>query len=401
MTVSRPTDVLVTGIGLVSSAGEGAAAHLAYLDDPDTVPRLDGDSYAPYVIHPLAAVDMSRQIPKKSDLRQMEPWQRIGVYAAGLALEDAGIARDPVQLAQTHLVVAAGSGERDTSVDAKLLEALAARGDTEVLAKEILPTALRPTLFLAQLSNLLAGNISIVHNVTASSRTFMGEEMAGLSAVENAVRRISAGQADLVLVGGALNAERHDLLLGYELGCNLWAHPFESVWQRRDAGGGFVPGSAGAFLVLESREHADARSARAYARIDAVSTGRARRENPGEIRAALASHFDQISPEVPSEPIAVFSGASGVEPATAEELGFLNDLRESRIVPAIRAYGSRFGHTVEAHFPLGVALAALALHRGTSSRRLQMAPPSATSTARSSMRWSPASATGVARRSRS
>ena len=35
---------------------------------------------------------------------------------------------------------------------------------------------LRPTLFLAQLSNLLAGNISIVHGVTGSSRTFMGEE---------------------------------------------------------------------------------------------------------------------------------------------------------------------------------------------------------------------------------
>ncbi|MFX6269903.1 beta-ketoacyl synthase N-terminal-like domain-containing protein, partial [Acinetobacter baumannii] len=90
----------------------------------------------------------------------------------------------------------------------------------------------RPTLFLAQLSNLLAGNISIIHNVTASSRTFMGEEMAGLSAIENAVRRVQAGQADVVLVGGALNAERADLLLGYELGHNLWAHPFLPVWQR-------------------------------------------------------------------------------------------------------------------------------------------------------------------------
>ena len=41
---------------------------------------------------------------------------------------------------------------------------------------------LRPTLFLAQLSNLLAGNISIVHGVTGSSRTFMGEEAAGVDA---------------------------------------------------------------------------------------------------------------------------------------------------------------------------------------------------------------------------
>ena len=36
---------------------------------------------------------------------------------------------------------------------------------------------LRPTLFLAQLSNLLAGNIAIVHGVCGTSRTFMGEEV--------------------------------------------------------------------------------------------------------------------------------------------------------------------------------------------------------------------------------
>ena len=30
------------------------------------------------------------QIPKKSDQRQMEPWQRLGIYAAGLALDAAG-----------------------------------------------------------------------------------------------------------------------------------------------------------------------------------------------------------------------------------------------------------------------------------------------------------------------
>ena len=47
---------------------------------------------------------------------------------------------------------------------------------------------LRPTLFLAQLSNLLAGNISIVHGVTGSSRTFMGEEAAGVDAVRIALR---------------------------------------------------------------------------------------------------------------------------------------------------------------------------------------------------------------------
>src|SRR5690606_40064028 len=47
---------------------------------------------------------------------------------------------------------------------------------------ERLMSDLRPTLFLAQLSNLLAGNIAIVHGVTGCSRTFMGEEASGVDA---------------------------------------------------------------------------------------------------------------------------------------------------------------------------------------------------------------------------
>lgn len=361
---SKSTDVWVTGIGLMSAAGEGTAAHLAFFDDPGRGPLVDEAGFAPYPVHRMAEIDMTRQIPKKSDLKQMETWQRIGVYAAGLALADAGIAQNPELLSRTHLVVAAGSGERDAAVDAKVLDTIAALGDTQFSAKEILPTALRPTLFLAQLSNLLAGNISIVHNVTASSRTFMGEEMAGLSAVENAVRRISAGQTELVLVGGALNAERKDLLLGYELGRNLWPHPYAPVWNRNDQGGGFIPGSAGAFLVLEARPHAEARGVRAYARIDAVVTDRAERNESGDIRASLSQLFTRIAGNVAPTPIGVLSGASGVQGPTEEEQAFLGDLGARDFTPAVRAFGSRLGHTVEAQFPLGLALAALALGRG-------------------------------------
>jgi len=54
---------------------------------------------------------------------------------------------------------------------------------------------LRPTLFLAQLSNLLAGNISIVHGVTGSSRTFMGEEQSGVDAVRIAHARFRPARA--------------------------------------------------------------------------------------------------------------------------------------------------------------------------------------------------------------
>jgi 3-oxoacyl-[acyl-carrier-protein] synthase II len=350
-------DVLITGVGLASSLGADAQDHVARLADAISGCVVEETRFAPYCVHPLVPVDFNRQIAKKSDLKQMETWQRIGVYAAGLALADADVAKNLELLEHTHLVVAAGSGERDIAVDCEVLDKLSCEEDSTVLAKQVLPSALRPTLFLAQLSNMLAGNISIVHGVTGSSRTFMGEEMAGLAAIENAYRRIAAGQTDLVLVGGALNAEREDLLLNFELGHNLWRGPYAPVWDRARAGGGLILGSVGAFLVLEAREHALARGASAYARLVDVVTGRCDRGN-GSTTGSLTRLYERLR-NAPKGPLCVLSGASGAEPETSQESEFIRTLPHSSAETVVRAFGSAFGHSVEAQFPAGLALAAL------------------------------------------
>ncbi len=51
----------------------------------------------------------------------MEPWQRYGTYAAGAALEDAGVKGDAAILSKMHLIVACGGGERDYAVDGQIL----------------------------------------------------------------------------------------------------------------------------------------------------------------------------------------------------------------------------------------------------------------------------------------
>jgi len=83
------------------------------------------------------------------------------------------------------MIVAAGGGERDIGVDIAILKADANGNSAPGFLNERLMSDLRPTLFLAQLSNLLAGNIAIVHGVTGSSRTFMGEEAAGVDAARS------------------------------------------------------------------------------------------------------------------------------------------------------------------------------------------------------------------------
>ena len=175
------------------------------------------------------------------------------------------------------MIVAAGGGERDYAVDPAILSALPSAADPGVFLNEHLLSDLRPTLFLAQLSNLLAGNISIVHGVVGSSRTFMGEEASGTDAVRIACARIAANQGELFLVGGSYNAQRPDVLLHYEMGQLLWKHPFAGVWERQSRGGGMVLGTLGCFLVIESREHAEARGATPLGHIASIATDRSRR----------------------------------------------------------------------------------------------------------------------------
>ncbi len=357
MTAER--DALITGIGLVSCLGEGPDAHWSALNAPGGFsPVVDAARFAPYVVHPIAALAFDQQIPKRGDQRQMEGWQRIGVHAAGLALDSAGVKGNAALLGRMDMIVAAGGGERDYAADEAILSDLRGSNDPAGDLNARLQSDLRPTLFLAQLSNLLAGNISIVHGVVGSSRTFMGEEAAGTDAVRIASARIAAGQGDIFLVGGSYNAERPDILLLFELGCQLWKRPFLPAWARQREGGGLIPGSVGCFLVIESRAHATARGVAPIARIAAVATDRSRRR-PGEATRNAERQLSAILPSRSDAGTAVISCACGLHAVTTEEAAFLAGLG----LP-VRCITTALGHPVEASFLAGLALAATAVRRG-------------------------------------
>jgi 3-oxoacyl-[acyl-carrier-protein] synthase II len=350
-----PREAWITGIGIVSCLGEGADAHWQGLSERRV--NVDAETFAPHLVHPLAPLDLDKQIPKKGDQRQMEAWQRIGTYAAGLALADAGVKGNAELLAHMDMIVAAAGGERDIAVDGAILSNKGKAANPGAFLNERLMSDLRPTLFLAQLSNLLAGNISIVHGVTGSSRTFMGEEAAGVDAVRIALARIAAGQSELALVGGSHNGEREESLLLYDAGGHMLRGAFRPVWERTTSAG-MVLGSLGAFLVLEARGHAQARGAKPLARLSGVLSERSSRP-AGATTAALARMWQSLRARSAAGRTAVISGATGAEPATGEERAWLETLPG---VP-VRATGSVLGHGFEPQFAMNIALATLALGR--------------------------------------
>ncbi len=354
--MTSSNEVWITGIGLLSSLGEGCDAHWDALGNTPVADAVfDKVNFAPYSVHPLSEPDWASQISRR-DKRQMEPWQQIGTYSAGLALDDAGLKGNEELCSTMDMIVAAGGGERDIETDSAILEDGLKTNDRVSLVNERLSNDLRPTLFLAQLSNLLAGNISIVHKVTGSSRTFMGEESAGISAIENAVGRIRAGQSDHMLVGGAYNGERKDMMLTIELGQHLWSQNPCGVAERANSGkGGIMLGSVGVFLVLESSKHAQARGKTPYARIDAVKADHGpRTQGAATARGKAMRNSLNLDDSTP-----VLSGASALGDIYREEMAVVGDKAP------VRCFGTKFGHSMEAHFPLGVALAALSLSRGS------------------------------------
>lgn len=355
---SGPREVWITGIGILSCLGEGAAAHWQKLMQAQ--PSADMVTFAPFVVHPLATINFDAQIPKKGDQRQMENWQRIGTYAAGLALDSAGVKGNTDILSRMDLIVAAGGGERDLTVDSNILTGIRNAANPAAFLNERLMSDLRPTLFLAQLSNLLAGNISIVHGVTGSSRTFMGEESAGIDAVRIAHARIGAGQSDIALVGGSYNGERPDLLMLYEFATLALKHKYAPVWERGDGKGGFALASLGAFLVIEARDHAEKRGVKPLGRLTSVVSDRANRE-PGTVTQTLLRLWDGIRSRIDARHAAVLSGATGADPATTEERVFLDAHGDL----AVRATGSYLGHGLEPQFAMNIALATVALGHGS------------------------------------
>jgi 3-oxoacyl-[acyl-carrier-protein] synthase II len=374
--MAEPREAWITGIGIVSCLGEGPQAHWDRLLECN--PKADTETYAPYPVHAIAPINLDLQIPKKGDQRQMEGWQRIGTYAAGLALDSAGVKGSQDILSRMDMIVAAGGGERDIAVDSAILTGLPKAPDPETYLNERLMSDLRPTLFLAQLSNLLAGNISLVHGVTGSSRTFMGEEAAGVDAVRISRARILGGSSDIVLVGGAYNAERIDVVLHFVTGQCLWRGDSLGIWERAAKGGGMQLGTFGAFLVLEEKAHAIARGAKPLGRLSTILSDHIRRE-PGAVTSTLEEFWSELGPAVGAER-AVISGASGLNPATTEEREFF--AKHPNL--AVRATGTYLGHGAEPQFPMNIALACIALGQGkfippcdtTGIERVMDEPPS-------------------------
>jgi 3-oxoacyl-[acyl-carrier-protein] synthase II len=79
------------------------------------------------------------------------------------------------------------------------------------------------------------------------------------------------------------------------------------------------------------------------------------------VTQALSRLWEGLGGRIDESHAAVLSGATGANPATAEERDFFDGHRDL----AVRATGSYLGHGLEAQFAMNLALATVALDRGS------------------------------------
>src|SRR5207237_8931832 len=107
--------------------------------------------------------------------------------------------------------------------------------------------------------------------------------------------------------------------------------------------------SIGAFLVLEAQTHAQARGARAIARLGPVLSEGLRR-GPVAVRETLGRMWQGLPAEKNSDRTGIISGATGAEPATGEKRAWLKTVLQ---IP-VRATGSYVGQGFEPQFAMNV-----------------------------------------------
>lgn len=253
--------VVVTGMGMVTPVGltvsESWQNILNGVSGVGSVEGFDTTDYPTKIWAKVKNLDIEAHISAK-DARKMEPFTQFGVIAAQEAMKDSGLEIDEALSLRAGVAVGAGIGGIQTITNN--FERLTQGG----------PRKVSPFFIPAGIINMLAGQISIEHNLKGPNIAVVTACTTGTHNIGLAARMIAFGDADIMVSGGAEMTNLPLCLAGFSAVRSLSKRNDEPEkasrpWDRdRD---GFVMGEGAGILVLEEYEHAKARNARIYAEL--------------------------------------------------------------------------------------------------------------------------------------
>ncbi|RKD34402.1 beta-ketoacyl-ACP synthase II [Thermohalobacter berrensis] len=253
--------VVVTGIGIVSPVGIGKENFWTALKEGksgvDYITRFDTEEFTTKIAAEVKEFDPRDYIDKK-EAKRMDRFTQYAVAASKMAVEDADLKADEINQEKFGVVLGSGVGGIET------LE----KQHKRLLKKG--PKRVSPFFIPMMISNLAAGQISIILGAKGPNETVVTACASSTNAIGDAFKIIQRGDADIMITGGAEASITPLALAGFSsmkaLSTNNEnpkgaSRPFD---KNRD---GFVMGEGSAILILEELEHALNRGARIYAEV--------------------------------------------------------------------------------------------------------------------------------------
>jgi len=257
--------VVVTGLGCVSPVGNTVAESwgnlLAGKPGIDFITQFDATNFACRFAGEVKGFDIAAYIPEK-EARHMDRFIHLGLAAACQAVADSGLPSGdalPVELAE-RIGVNIGAGIGGLPMIEQTHAELTNRG----------PRRVSPFFVPASIINMISGHVSIKYGFKGPNIAVVTACTTGLHAVGLSARLIEAGDADVMICGGAESSVSPLGIGGFAASRALSTRNDDPKtasrpWDKdRD---GFVLGEGGGVLVLEEYEHAKARGAKIYAEV--------------------------------------------------------------------------------------------------------------------------------------
>ncbi len=259
-------EVVVTGLGAVTPVGNDVPTTWAALVEgisgvgPITLfdPADLGTRIAAEVkdFDPVALFGLR-------EARRMDRFTQFAMAATQEALQDAGLRAEEWDAGRVGIIIGTGIGGVITLLEqAKILET---RG----------PRRLSPFAIPMIMSNAAAAQVAIAYGITGPSLAVISACATGTNAIGEAAAFICRGDTEVMICGGGEAPLVPVAVAGFAIMGALStrndepqraSRPFDA---ERD---GFVAGEGAAILILESREHAEARGAHIYAEVIGYGT---------------------------------------------------------------------------------------------------------------------------------
>ena len=257
--------VVVTGLGCVSPVGNSVtecwANLLAGQTGIDDIRGFDPSNLACRFAGEVKNLELSDWIPEK-DARHMDRFIHLGLVAAIQAVQDSGLPTGDAlddELAN-RIGVNIGSGIGGLPMIEHTHSEMVKRG----------PRRISPFFVPASIINMISGHVSIKFRFKGPNLAVVTACTTGLHAIGLGARLIEAGDADVMVAGGAESCVSPLGVGGFAAVRALSTRNDDPKtasrpWDRdRD---GFVLGEGAGVLVLEEYEHAKARGAKIYAEL--------------------------------------------------------------------------------------------------------------------------------------